>query len=524
MIPRKPKLSRLLGSWLAPWERLVSWFFGPDYNPTYQSGVLAVYLLALVVASGLPLLFFYKVGAPYESVQWVQGQWALGWLRGLHRYASDAAVVAVFFHALRMLQGGRTSGPRRRAWLSGLALLGLMIFIGVLGLVMVWDEQGEKLAVQGIQFLAGLPFFSEPPGRIFADNQALGESFFFMLIFLHVALPLVLVFLFLAHTSRTARARYWPERHLVRAYGWGLAGLALCLPVPLAAPADLLRLPGRVYLDPWYGFWLPAAEKLGTGGTLLALGLLLLGLGSLPWWWAVDGPGRAQASVVDESSCTGCTQCVQDCPYDAIEMVKRTHLLDGRHSPLVALVNSDLCVSCGLCAASCAPMGVGPPQRTGRDQLRAAEQFASTRDWREGDVVLLACRWGSGEHPGWSAIPGIHCYPTGCCGSIHTSVLELFLRKGAAGVFVLTCPERDCSQREGPKWLRLRVYEDREAELQARVDRRRVRLFACPGVEVERARRELLAFRQELLKDPAGQSLPEGELRCRSSEVQDGQT
>ena len=47
---------------------------------------------------------------------------------------------------------------------------------------------------------------------------------------------------------------------------------------------------------------------------------------------------------------------------------------------------------------------------------------------------------------------------------------------GAAGVIVFSCPPRDCHGREGPKWLDQRVYHDREAELQARVDRRRVRL------------------------------------------------
>ena len=66
--------------------------------------------------------------------------------------------------------------------------------------------------------------------------------------------------------------------------------------------------------------------------------------------------------------------------------------------------------------------------------------------------------------------------------------------------------------------LRLRVYEDREAELQARVDRRRVRLFACPGVEVERARSELLAFRQNLLENQAESVIPDSELRCRTSQ------
>jgi ferredoxin/coenzyme F420-reducing hydrogenase delta subunit len=518
-LPRKPAPARWLSRLLWPWEKLNSWLFGANYNPTYQSGVLAVFLLAVVVISGVPLLLFYRVGSPYESMKAMQNQFFLGWLRTLHRYASDAAVVAVAFHTLRMLLGGRTAGPRARAWLSGIAMTALMVLIGVLGLIMVWDEQAQRLAIGGIRFLEGLPIFSEPPRRVFGDNSSVGEAFFFMLIFLHVALPLVLTFLLIFHTSRTARARLWPEPHLVRFYGLGLGLLAAVWPVQLAAAADLLHIPGPVPLDWFYAFWLPLVETLGPVGALTVLGAVTLLLASVPWWWRDARSGPEQASVVDESHCTGCTQCFQDCPYDAIQMVPRTHSPDERHSELVARVQSDLCVSCGICAGSCAPMGVGPPLRTGRDQLRDVDQFASTIAWKPGDVVVLACRWGTGESQKWAAHPGLHLYPTGCSGSLHTSILELLLRKGASGVMVVSCPERDCSNREGPKWLHLRVYEDREAELQARVDRGRVRLLACPGVDVEQAIAAARAFREEVLHLGEAALAESEAVRCRTQEV-----
>ena len=65
-------------------------------------------------------------------------------------------------------------------------------------------------------------------------------------------------------------------------------------------------------------------------------------------------------------------------------------------------------------------------------------------------------------------------YPVDCAGNLHTSVIELLLRGGAAGVLVLPCHLRDCRNREGPRWLEQRIYHGREAELQARVDRRRI--------------------------------------------------
>jgi ferredoxin/coenzyme F420-reducing hydrogenase delta subunit len=532
VVVRKPPMARALGQILWPWERLMSWLFGADYNPTYQSGVLAVFLLAVVVITGTPLLLFYRVGAPYPSMQAIQAQPLLCWLRTIHRYASDAAVLAVVFHLLRMLQGGRTAGPRTRAWISGVALTALMVAIGVLGLIMVWDEQAQRLAVGGIRFLEGLPIFSEPPRRVFGDNTSLGEAFFFMLIFLHVALPLVLVFLLIFHTSRTARARLWPEPHLVRWYGTTLAILSLLRPAPLAAGADLLRLPGSAPLDWFYGFWLPMVELWGPNYALLLLGVGTALVSSIPWWWTrtVTPPtmptnqsqsnSPLQPSVVDESHCTGCTQCFQDCPYDAIQMVPRSLSPDQRHSELVARVNPDLCVSCGICAGSCAPMGVGPPLRTGRDQLRDAERFVHDLVWQTGDVVVLACRWGTGESRRWETT-GLHLYATGCSGSLHTSVIEFFLRKGASGVMIVSCPERDCSNREGPKWLQLRVYEDREAELQARVDRRRVRILACPGVEEGKAVAAALAFRREVLELGTTPAAEAQAIRCRSHEVND---
>ena len=82
---------------------------------------------------------------------------------------------------------------------------------------------------------------------------------------------------------------------------------------------------------------------------------------------------RPAPSVVSSRLCTSCEQCYVDCPYDAIRMVERS---DGRDG-LVARVNPGSCVSCGICAGSCAPMGVGPPGRTGRDQLARVREFVA---------------------------------------------------------------------------------------------------------------------------------------------------
>jgi Pyruvate/2-oxoacid:ferredoxin oxidoreductase delta subunit len=53
-------------------------------------------------------------------------------------------------------------------------------------------------------------------------------------------------------------------------------------------------------------------------------------------------PSRYQA-VIDESTCTGCGICVDDCPMDAI-MVNESNLAD---------VNITSCIGCGICTQVC---------------------------------------------------------------------------------------------------------------------------------------------------------------------------
>lgn len=484
--------------------------FGGRWNPGFQSGVLAVFLLAVALVSGVGLLLLYRVGSPYLSVRGLQSVGALSWLRSLHRLSSDAAVWAILAHLLKMLVQARCFGARARAWVSGLVLTLVTLVVGVTGLVMVWDDLAQRLALSLVRMVALLPLFSEPPERVVSDPENLGPPFFFMLMFLHVALPLLMAGLLWFHTSRLARPVFWPEKAQIKLW-LPLLALAALAPAPLGMAADPHRLPGAGSLDLFYAFWLPVEERLGPAATVLSLVTVGLGLAFYPF--RQRGEQAPPPSKVDESLCDGCTQCFQDCPYDAIAMIARTSP-DQRRSELVARVDPDLCVSCGICAASCKPMGVGPQGRTGRDQLKAMEALIQEKPIRPGQVVVLACASGCGMTQAFRGLIGVVLVPTPCSGALHTSVIELFLRKGALGVLVASCPARDCTNREGPKWLEQRVYHDREAELMARVDRRRVLLAQGSRSEAPGVAAEAVVFLERLKSMEAPEPLAELEAVC----------
>jgi coenzyme F420-reducing hydrogenase delta subunit len=165
----------------------------------------------------------------------------------------------------------------------------------------------------------------------------------------------------------------------------------------------------------------------------------------------------------------------------------------------VAVVNEAFCVSCGICSASCAPMVVGPPERTGRDELTEIRAFIAEQSIGPKDVVVIACARGAGRLAAQAEVEGARIFSVICIGNLHTSVIEFLLRAGTGGVLIASCPPRDCWSREGPRWLEERVYHGREAELRDSVDRRRIRIVYAGEGE----RRVVLSALAEFRRDVA---------------------
>jgi ferredoxin len=391
-----------------------------------------------------------------------------------------------------------------------MVLLGLVLLCGVTGFVLVWDTFGRALAVESARILDALPVLSEPVSRAFTGERPVPGTFFFLTLFIHVTVPLGMGLALWLHVSRLARPTLLPPRALSRVVVIALVAAAILAPLGIDPEGTAFRLPERITLDWLYGGWLPVTEPLPPWAVWLSA-LAVTGILLLVPRWTRPEEGTRPPSVVDEAICTGCWQCSLDCPYDAITMIPRT---DGR-AEVVARVDPSRCVSCGICAGSCAPMGVGPPGRTGRDQLERVRNYLAGAERRPGELVVIACREGAGALEPALRAEGAVPYPVDCAGNLHTSVIELLLRGGAAGVLVLPCDPRDCRNREGPRWLEQRIYHGREAELQERVDRRRISVVAAGRADSSAVAAAVRRFRGALDEmDQAPAALGEPDLIC----------
>lgn len=495
-------------------ERGLDALFGPEANPLAQLGALGWFLFWIVTASGFYLFIFFDTGvdAAYQSVKWLsQDHWFhAGLARSFHRYASDLMVAVMIVHLAREFARDRYRGVRWFSWFTGVPLIWFLYISGITGYWLIWDELAQYVALRSAEFLDWLPIFGEPIARNFLSPKHLSSRFFTLMVFLHIAVPLILLLVMWIHIQRIARARVTPSRDVMGLVLIGLLAVSLALPAPLNAPADLARVPGELGIDWLFLPLYPLMDHLPAGILWGGLALFTIVLLAMPWLPPAS-PARAAEVALDH--CNGCNRCVEDCPYNAVELVART---DGAPFPHQAQVNPDRCVACGICVGACpssSPFRSGATLITGIDlpdlPLRLLrEQVIEAGPKAPGRVLTIACAHGAAAPADAGASdPGTIVLP--CVAMAPPSLIDFALSRGhATGVIIAGCAERGGQHRLGVNWTKQRIAGQRDPYLRPRVPRERIATIWAGPAERRRLARETEAFRAAVAALPADAPKP----------------
>lgn len=478
--------------------------FGPALNPWRHLGALGFLFFWIIAITGLYLyaVLDTSVDGAYRSINWLtREQWYFGGvMRSLHHYAADAFVMVTLLHLLREFLLGRYAGFRRFSWLTGIPLLWFVYISGVVGIWLRWDQLAQFSASATAEWLDALPVFATPLIRNFLSADAVSDRLFSLFVFVHIGVPLLLIFGLWFHIQRISHAEVFPPRALAAGSLLALLALAFASPIASQAAADLAQIPGSLALDWFYLFWQPLMYATSSTAVWVLVAGATVFLFVLP---ALPHAAAAPVAKVDPDNCNGCRRCFADCPYAAIVMAPHPSGVAGGE---LAQVIPELCASCGICAGSCPSStpfrsvvelvtGIDMPQRPiGR--LRDALELGLARLEGDTKIVVFGCDEGADVTELASAdVAGVSLI---CTGMLPPSFIEYALRGGAAGVLVTGCRMGGCAFRLGNRWTEERLSGAREPRLRSSAPGDSVRLAWADRDDGANLAAALADFRQAL--------------------------
>jgi quinol-cytochrome oxidoreductase complex cytochrome b subunit len=169
-----------------------------------KTGGVTLFLFIIQFITGMVLSFYY---IPYfeqanKSIVDIVTKLNLGWFfRSLHHWGAQLIMALLFIHTFSILLSKSYRKPKDLLWFSGFILLGVSIFFGLSGYLLVWDERAfaaVKVATGGVGSIpiAGDLIKSFLRGGIDVTGETLTRFHAF-----HVSiLPVITIFLVCIHT------------------------------------------------------------------------------------------------------------------------------------------------------------------------------------------------------------------------------------------------------------------------------------------------------------------------------------
>lgn len=169
-----------------------------------------------------------------------------------------------------------------------------------------------------------------------------------------------------------------------------------------------------------------------------------------------EGYERPGATAhVKTARCTGCSMCVEVCPYDAIGMISLRGDSPGRH---VASVNASLCNACGMCNGVCPSNSIAVDDYADvllhAGVLDAVQQLSVQRNGgHDATILAIICNWCLRAQPdieyASNPPPGVQVLHVPCSGRVSPTLITAALERGLEGILVVGCQEDECHYRHG---------------------------------------------------------------------------
>ena len=298
----------------------------------YYFGGITLFLFGIQVVTGVLLLLYYRptVAEAFDSVRFIMTRVEFGWLiRSIHSWSANLLIFVAFVHMFSVAFMHAYRKPRELLWLSGIALLGLMLCFGFSGYLLPWNKISYFATKVGTDVAAGVPVVGPAIGRFLRGGEDVGAATLTRFFALHImVLPLAAAALTIFHVlliqqkgmstppwipaTGVRQMRFFPNFFLREAMVWYVAlavlgTLAAIFPWELGEKADPFASAPAGIRPEWYFLaqfytlkllpshvWIFEGELLG----VIGFGVLAAGWVLLPFWGA-DRTGAARTRLVN---------------------------------------------------------------------------------------------------------------------------------------------------------------------------------------------------------------------------------
>jgi ubiquinol-cytochrome c reductase cytochrome b subunit len=186
------------------WKEQVSEYYAPkNMNFWYFFGSLALFVMVIQIVTGIFLTMNYKPSAAeaFGSVEYIMRDVEWGWLiRYMHSTGASAFFVVVYLHMFRALLYGSYQKPRELLWIFGMLIYFVLMGLAFFGYLLPWGNMSYWGAQVIVSLFGAVPVVGDSLMEWIRGDYYISDITLNRFFALHViALPLVLVFLVIAH-------------------------------------------------------------------------------------------------------------------------------------------------------------------------------------------------------------------------------------------------------------------------------------------------------------------------------------
>ena len=270
------------------------------FTHTFRLGFLTTFFFFIELITGIILMLYYTPSPDkaFSSIVNLMTNVPFGgFFRDVHRLGAEGMVIFTVLHMLRTYLTGSYKKERSFTWLTGLALLGITLFLSFSGYLLPWDQLAYWAVTIGTSMAEAAPLLGNQVNLLLRGAPDIAANGLLRFYLLHVVLlPLGVILVLSIHYYKVSREHgisqpakftdeanpspekkkwaktridFLPDLFTGEIFWVSLGLLAMVAAITLwgySAPLEHIANPQVTPLDtkaPWYFWWLQGMLKLG---------------------------------------------------------------------------------------------------------------------------------------------------------------------------------------------------------------------------------------------------------------------